>query len=340
MNPRTLQFLIFCAFSVASLVGGYVARRQRWLPETASRPLHWITMVILWSITATLVTWKLPLQASTLWLLAIEPLLVILPALAVIKPGQWLGLKREQIGVAAIAAGLGNLGFTLGGYLCYALLTDPALLGPHSALPRTPAATADAALAYAVAQVTIMAVVGILTLYPVAAWFSPERREDRRLGSLVWHSLVDWRAMMMYASVLGVVLDALHVPYPEQIGRWHVLTVLFYLGSFGAYFGIGLRLHLGHFRQSLRSHLLVGGAKFLFIPLLTVIILLLINLTGAAPDPLAQRVLIVEAFMPAAIQTVMIANLFHLDTRESSMIWLVNTVAFLLIPLPIILVSY
>ena len=34
---------------------------------------------------------------------------------------------------------------------------------------------------------------------------------------------------------------------------------------------------------------------------------------------------------------VMLANLFYLDTRMASAIWIVNTVLFVVIPLPIIL---
>jgi predicted permease len=52
--------------------------------------------------------------------------------------------------------------------------------------------------------------------------------------------------------------------------------------------------------------------------------------------PLGQKVVLVEAFMPVAIQAVMIANLFHLDGRMASTLWLVNTVLFALVPLPVL----
>lgn len=78
--------------------------------------------------------------------------------------------------------------------------------------------------------------------------------------------------------------------------------------------------------------------KFAGIPLLAVVILAAMNLTHMPLAALGQRVVVVEAFMPMAIQSVMIANLFHLDGRMASTLWLVNTVLFVLLPLPVLVI--
>lgn len=78
--------------------------------------------------------------------------------------------------------------------------------------------------------------------------------------------------------------------------------------------------------------------KFAGIPLLAVVILAAMNLTHMPLTALGQRVVVVEAFMPMAIQSVMIANLFHLDGRMASTLWLVNTVLFVLLPLPVLVI--
>ena len=45
----------------------------------------------------------------------------------------------------------------------------------------------------------------------------------------------------------------------------------------------------------------------------------------------------IETVMPGGIIMVMLANLFHLDTRMASVTWMWNTLLFLVVPLPVIL---
>jgi len=334
MSPRAIQFLAFVGFGVVSLVGGYVARRRGWVREERSRTLHFWTVAAIWSTVGLLGVWQLPPRLSNLWLVAIEPVLVVGPALLAIPLGRWFGATERQVGVLAVAAGLANLGFTLGGYLCYTLLTEPRLLEQPGASPQ---AVGDAALAYAIAQVSVMSVVGIVLLYPLARHFGGEREDDETIGALIYHSLVDWRALMLYAAVAGAALAYARVPFPGFVDRWYLMDGLFYLGGFTAYFGIGLRLHVGTTLRAVRYHAALAGVKFLLVPALTAGLLALSNLWPPGPPLLLQRVMLVLSVMPTAIQTVIVANLFHLDARLASGLWLVNTAAFALIPLPVLL---
>ena len=320
MDP-TVQFTVFCVFNAVCLAAGYGARRRGLLGEHTARPIHFITVSFVWGAVALLSLWKLPPQEANLWLVAIEPLLVAVPAFAVVPIARRMGCDNKQTGVIATAAGLGNLGFTLGAYLCYTLLGDSAGQG-------------DAALAYAVAQVNLMAMSGVLMMYPLARHFGGQHTDDRSITRLIVTSFFDLRAMMVHCAIVGVVLAYLEVPYPAVIDDYKTIDVLFYLGGFGGYFGIGLRLRLGDARKYLREHALLAAVKFAGIPLLSLGILAAINLTPVPLASLGQRVVVVEAFMPVAIQGVMIANLFHLDGRMASTLWLVNTVLFVLLPLP------
>jgi len=334
MSPRTIQFIAFLIFSLGSLIAGYVCRERGWVREDRSRTFHFWTIVALWSTVGLLSIWKLPPDPGNLWVLAIEPILVALPALLAIPIGHWLKAPPRQLGVLVIAAALANLGFTLGGYLCYTLVTDPALLPAAEASPQ---ATGNAALAYAIAQVSVMTVMSIVLLFPIARHYGGETSEDESLGLLIYRSFVDWRAMMLYTAVVGAILAYTHVPFPRFINDWHVLDLLFYAGGFTAYFGIGLRLHVGDTLRNVRYHAALAGLKFVFIPALTIGLIALANGISDGPPALAQRVMLVLAFMPTAIQTVIIPNLFHLDARLASGLWLVNTLLFAAIPLPVLL---
>lgn len=324
MDP-TVQFTIFCVFNAVCLAAGYGARRRKLLGEHTARPIHFFTVSFVWGAVALLSLWRLPPERSNLWLIAIEPLLVAIPAFAVVPIARRMGCDNKQTGVIAIAAGLGNLGFTLGAYLCYTLLGGPEDRG-------------DAALAYAVAQVNLMAMAGVLMMYPLARHFGGQHSGDRSVTRLIVTSFFDLRALMVHCAIVGVVLAYLEVPYPAVIDDYWTIDVLFYLGGFGGYFGIGLRLRLGDARRYLREHALLAAVKFAGIPLLSVVILAAVNLTHVPLAALGQRVVVVEAFMPMAIQSVIIANLFHLDGRMASTLWLVNTVLFVLLPLPVLVI--
>ncbi len=325
MDPRTLQFTLFCVFNALCLVGGYGARRRRLLDEQVARPIHFVTVSYVWGAVALLSIWRLPPETTNLWLLAIEPILVAVPALAVIPIARRMGCDNKQTGVIAASAGLGNLGFTLGAYLCYTLLNNPE--DPSQGV---------SALAFAVAQVNIMALAGVVMIYPMARHFGGERPGDMSLPRLILTSIFDLRALMIHCAIVGAVLAYLHVPYPTVLDRMHVITILFYVGGFGGYFAIGLRLRLGDWHRYLREHTLLALVKFAGIPLLSLGVLALVNLTPHPFALLGQKVVMVEAFMPMAIQGVMIANLFHLDGRMASTLWLVNTMLFVVLPLPML----
>ncbi len=325
MDPRTLQFTAFCVFNALCLAAGYGARRRKLLGEHAARPIHFVTVSFVWGAVSLLSVWRLPPLSANLWLVVIEPLLVAVPAFAVVPIARRMGCNNKQTGVIATAAGLGNLGFTLGAYLCYTLLNSPAGQG-------------EAALAYAVAQVNLMAMAGVLMMYPLARHFGGQHGDDQSITKLIVTSFFDLRALMVHCAIVGVVLAYAGVPFPVALDEYHVIDVLFYLGGFGGYFGIGLRLRLGDARMYLREHALLALVKFAGIPLLSVGVLALVNLTPVPLAVLGQRVVVVEAFMPIAIQSVMIANLFHLDGRMASTLWLVNTALFVLVPLPVLVI--
>jgi len=315
-----LQFLIFSLFSLGCLFAGYAGRRRGWIPESWSRPLHTQTVIWIWSLISLVSLWNMPMDRGNLWLLAVMPLLVVLPAFAAIPLARAIGAGRSEVGVLACAAGLGNTGSTLGAYLAYLLF-----------------APAGEAMSYGIAIVSIMSVAGILTCYPLARHFAAPAGEAGPVAGLIARSLFDVRAMPLYASLLGLGLSAAGAPYPAFVLDWRLVDVLCYLAAFGGYLGIGLRLRLGDSGRYLPHHTLLALLRFLLLPGLAAALLWLLAGMPAPLPPLGRRVLMLEACMPTAIMSVIIANMFHLDTRLASVLWLWNTLLFFLVPLPIIL---
>ena len=311
---------MFLLFGAAALAAGHAARTRGWLRESASERIHFHTIVWVWSAVSVLSLWRIPLDPASLWLVAIVPLMVALPALATVPLARRLGANGAETGTLAACAGTGNLGFTLGGYICYCLL-DPA----------------GEALAYAVAVVSMQTVAAIVFLYPLAEHYSPGTRRGISLPRLMGESLWNARALPLYAALAGVGLRFADAPFPAWVDRLFVLDALFYAGALGGYGGIGLRLRVADSRAALRYHALMAGARFLLLPVLTAVLIAAAGVIGRPVPPLLADVLRIEALMPTAIMGVMIANLFALDARLASVVWLGNTIAFAIVPLPLIL---
>ena len=343
MDARTFEFFALAIVSALSILAGYVSRERGWLHEDFSRKIHWVTIVILWSSAGFLALWNLEPKIANLWVLIIEPLLVVIPAFLIIPLGKAIHLKRNQVGVLALAAGLRNSGFALGAFLAYALLPVGELLrqqaGPGGELSAEQVGQLSiSALAYGLLIVMTMSMAVVIFLFPMVQHFANDEEDKQPIGRIIYKSFVDWKAMLFYSSAAGIALAYLRVPVPSIVFDWYILKILIFVGSATAYFGIGMRLHFDHLKPHLKSHVLVAAVKFLATPLLTLGLLLIARNLGVAPPPgMLDQTFMLIAFMPTAIQTVIVANLFHLDARMAGSVWIVNTLIFLCLVLPAIL---
>ncbi len=344
MDPRTLEFFALMAVSALSIVGGYLARERGWLREDFSRKIHWFTIVVLWSIAGFLALWNLDPVPANLWVLAIEPLLVVIPAFLIIPLAKAIGLRRDQVGVLALGAGLRNSGFALGAFLAYAVLPVGDLLrqqvGPEGMLSAKQVEELSGdALAYGMLIVMTMSMAVVVFLFPMVQHFGEHRKDDDSIGRIIFKSFVDWKAMLFYSAAAGITLAYLRAPRPQLIDDWHILKAFIFIGSATAYFGVGMRLHVDQLRLHLKSHAVLAGVKFIATPALTIGLLLIAKRVGLTPPPaMLEQTFVLIAFMPAAIQSVIVANLFHLDARMAGSVWVVNTAVFCLVVLPVILI--
>ncbi|MEX2673544.1 MAG: hypothetical protein WD294_15710 [Phycisphaeraceae bacterium] len=321
MDGRTITFLIFIAFSMACLALGYAARRRGWLNESVSRPLHLNTLIWLWSPISLVSFWGLPLGGEAggqlIVLMLAQPVLMIAAAAAMAPLARAIGCTRSQQGVMILAAALSNHGFTLGAYLCYALL-EPA---------------ADA-LRYGIAYVTSMQIFMVLIFYPVASRFGIG---SGSIGEMMRSSFLTSRAVPLYAAGAGLLLNLSGLPDPQWVIDTGLMEVMFFLAAAGSYAGIGLLLRVGDSLAAWRMHSVVGFIQFIFHPLATIALIGGLVFTGVLVTPLLRDVMIVEALTPTAINVVIAANIFHLDARLGSVLWVTNTFAFCLFVLPLML---
>jgi predicted permease len=340
MDARTLEFFALAIVSALSILAGYISRERGWLHEDFSRKIHWVTIVILWSSAGFFALWNLEPKIANLWVLVIEPLLVVIPAFLIIPLGKAIKLRRNQVGVLALAAGLRNSGFALGAFLAYAILPVGELLRQQGDVGQEQIdALSISALAYGMLIVMTMSMAVVVFLFPMVQHFASGDDDKQPIGRIIYKSFVDWKAMLFYSSAAGITLAYLRVPVPTIVFDWYILKGLIFVGSATAYFGIGMRLHIHHLKPHVKSHALVAAVKFLATPILTLGLLVIARNIGIAPPPgMLQQSFMLIALMPTAIQVVIVANLFHLDARMAGSVWIVNTLIFLCLVLPTILI--
>ena len=318
MSDPTLKFLVFAAFSAICLLAGYGLRRRGVMKEDWSRPIHLHTVIWIWSPITLQAFWRLDLNAEFYVLLALQPGLLLLGWALAAWAGRLMRLPRESVGVLILCAALSNQGFTLGAYLCYSIFTDGQM-----------------AMGYAIAIVTVMQVLIVLIFYPVARHYGPE--DAVKLSKLIVGSFLDIRAAPLWAAVLGVGLNVSGMEFPTGIDETPILDVGFFVGAIGSYLGIGLRLRIGDAARYVGQHATLVAIKFLVMPAIVWAMLWGLHVTPVTLNPLMEKVMLISWSCPCAIAVVIIANLFHLNPRQASVMFLVNTALWLVLVLPVVL---
>lgn len=321
MDYRTQKFLCFTAFSILAMAAGYLSRKKGWVHEDTSKRIHFHTITWFWTAVGIFSLWPLPITRDLLWLVIMVPLTVAASAYGIIPFAKWIGCSRSQVGVMAIGAGIGNSGVTLGAYLCYCMIE-----------PR------DHSLSYGNLFASLQLMFAVPLVYPIAAHFSQDPSDQKRpIIPFILSSVWDIRSLGLVAGAFGIALSALKVPFPHEVIDYHIMDVLSYICAAGGYFGIGLRLRLGDSAKHMSQHVLLAVFKFALLPLTAIITVVALRYASTPLPHLLEMVFIIQSFMPAGTSTVMLANIFHLDARLASIVWVVNTLLFLFIPLPIVI---
>lgn len=310
--PTTITLSVILI--IVATAAGYAARRKGLIRERSSRPIMTLVVVFGYSCIALLTIWQLTLEWQDIWLPVLGAAHVAALAAVGLGTGRLLTNERRRRGLLAVACSVGNVGPTLGGLVVYLLYGIEGLgLAGIYGLMFTP--------------------VTVLILYPIA---KAHQGQGEPLGRIILRSLLDWRSIALPIALAGVVLSAAGVPYPEALQRVYLVDVLVFVVTAMAYFAIGLRLYVGY----------VGSIKAMIATLSVVrfaaglaVGLTLYAATRLTPWPLEclpMKVFLIEAFVPTAVTTVAVAEMFGLRPRLGSVLFVTNTALYLVLVLPLV----
>lgn len=319
LSKQAVQFIVMLGVIVVSSIAGYVARRRGWVGESASRPIHMATMIFGYPLVCALPVWVLPLRTSDFWIPA-QCILLTLSCFGVgLVVGRMLGLPRSELGVFSYSAAHGNIGFTMGGFICFCL-------------------GGEQALAYAIIYIFAWSVLMFAGFFPLAEVFA---RSDAKLtvGSVV-RNLIDVRCLALLGTLVGLALNLSGVPRPELIDRTHIVDVLVVLTTAAMFFVIGLTLHVSRIAETKAQHALLALIKFVISPALALLWISVARGVGIEVAPLQQMVFIIESTVPIALFVTVVANLYHLNVQLATALFVVNTVLFVVFVLPVLVLVF
>lgn len=302
------RFLLFqCVIMIPFLIGTILkgrAEKDGWLTKRFIR-LNLIFIepcIAFWSI------WGLEVG----WNLMLLPLSGLFLALAGMTAGRaalnFVSLEERSRASFLISSSIANHGFTMGTFICYLFFGERGL-----------------GLAFIFLSYFLIYVFTVI--FPYADSVSSGRHGRR---SPPWQYLFDLQNMPLLAILLGLVMKFMQIPRPSI---FFPMDALMAVSISIYYFSMGLSFTTSGIFSSLRPNAVLFVIKFMIVPAAAAGILALVSL-----DPMVEGIIRIQSFMPAAIYSVVASVLFDLDTELSSNLFVINTLAFLILVLPLLFI--
>lgn len=315
MPPLVLKFVITAAVILLAMLAGYLCRRFGWLREEVGETLMTFVAVFGYPAAGLLTIWGTPLRASDAMLPLGCVAHVLVMTLLSLALARFVTRDRAEIGLLAMTGGIGNNGFTMGAFILYLL---------HG----------EQAMGLSNIYLIMFMPVAVLLMYPIAKHHAASGASGSFLD-LLRSSLLDWRAIGLPVSLAAIALSAAGVPRPVQFTQWHLIDILVYTITPVAFFSIGLRFHGSKILPLWRQIAWLAVVRFPIGAAAGIAIAWLASLTPWAFENLRWNVFVFQAFVPTAVTSVAIANMFALKPREASVLFVSNTLLYLVIVLPL-----
>ncbi|PKL40086.1 MAG: hypothetical protein CVV44_07685 [Spirochaetae bacterium HGW-Spirochaetae-1] len=304
--PVEIKFILFQLVIIIPFILGSFLKRQFRNPSGVAQKIVRANLIF---VEPFVVIWSI-------WGLALTPELLLLPlaGLILVLGGFMLGyatvaftrLKEKSRATYLISSSLANHGFTMGGFLCY-------IFGGFNGLGMS-----SIFLVYFMPYI-------FAVIFPFAGFAS--RKEGFSLDMLK-KLFINRQNMPLYATGLALTLHLFHIPRPAFAFPMDMILMV----SISMYYiTLGLNFTFSDIKALRPEHLFLALGKFIALPALTWGALRFIEL-----DRDIESVIMLQSFMPAAIYSVLSSILYDLDMRLASGLFVVNTVIFLVVVLPVL----
>ncbi len=318
-----VRIVVFTACILVASVGGYVLRRLGWVKAEWARRIMSAAIVCVDAPIAWLAVWHLDILAGVWKVPVVGGAVAVAVSLAGLGLARRLRLPPGDAALFGLQGGMGNVGYSLGGFLCFALWGLQGL---------------------ALEQMFCMMwpFYAFLFCFPLARHYGLAARGAPELEAKVppWRyalrvlgrSLLDLRSLPLYMVVLGLTLNLRGVAPPAAVTRWHVIDVLMVAGILMQFGGVGMTVRVSRLPRFWRLSLGTAGLKLLVHPLLMLATALAFGMSGM---PLYVCVLL--GAMPSALYSVLMANIFGLNRDLANATFILTHAVCLTTVVPLVL---
>ena len=315
-----LRFLSMFVVLLGGLSAGYLASNRFGLSEQLARKVMTVVLLALnWPI-GLFIIWQMKLTARLFWLPVIAVVLLLIVTFLCKILFVFHNLDEKSRMTLILAGALSNLGYTGGMFVCYALFGQTGL---------------------GLSQIYLMLWVPVvyLTFLPRLRVFELQMKHIKKPGFSV-RSMLDYRMLVVPAIIVAIVLNLSGIKRPRFISRFYVVDIFVYVASLLSFFAIGLRITFERLKHYIPLYFSLAAVKFLLTPFVAALLLGLLDLTGRGLGPMVKSVVMVQSTCPTAVAMVMMSNVFDLDSRLGSALWVVNTAVFAVLVVPVLFIVF
>jgi malate permease and related proteins len=304
--PLKIKFIIFQILIILPFITGIYLKKKIPSPSETAKKIISINLIFLEPIIIFWSIWGLNLKKEY-FILPLSGLFIVISGMILGKLTlPFLNLEERGKSTFLISSSIVNHGFTMGIFLCYLFIGEEGLgLGAIFILYFMPFI--------------------FIVIFPYA------RRASNKLNNRensFKQFFLNFQNMPIYAGILAILFYQIGIKRPDiyfPVDFILILVIVLY------YFTLGINFNFNDIKINLAPQITLGIIKFLAIPLIVAIFISLIEM-----EKNIKSVILIQSFMPAAIYSVMASILFDLDSRLASGLFVVNTVFFLLVVLPVL----
>lgn len=314
-NISTIRLISMLIVLAGGLFLGYIASNKFGMPENYAKKIMTIILLIFnWPV-ALFVIWTLKLEPKLVWLPITGVVLMLCVTGLSVPIAMMLNLDKKSKITFMLASCLSNLGYTGGAFVCYALF-------------------GAAALAMANLYVVLWLPTAYFVFFPLLKVMELRQNDPQSRFKMI--QMLDLRYVVLPAILAGLILNISGLKQPGFIKDFYVVDFFIYTASALSFFAIGLRVKLSRFKNYISLYFQLATVKFILTPLAAFLIIYIFGLAGHRLEGLVRNVIIVMAVTPSAIIVVTMSNVFDLDSKMASALWVVNMAVFTFVVVPIL----
>jgi len=302
--------IIFTSFIAGGLFKKYFPGRDESAKKLITLNLIFIEPpILLWTI------WGLSLTIDAA-LLPMAGLFTVICGFALgIIISRILKLEGKSKDSFKISSSLSNQGITMGGMICYLIAGENGL---------------GLASIYVIYYLPFI----FIFIFPFARYSSYKYSAGGSAPLIKFSDFIMFFANPRNLPLLGIlaafILHMLNIPRP---GIFFPLDLLLFTVVGVYYFTLGMSFDFKDLTAYKKEQASLTLIRFMIIPALTFAAVYPFDLS-----PGVRNVILIQSIMPAAVYSVISTLLYDLDSRQNSSLFAMNTIIFLVIILPVMII--